>query len=271
MDVALYYPYVHFRDPAWLKHAVLYWDCIERIGPTRHLYPPKHWPGQEDDQKLLESHGVIRSVLPDTRNLAARWLPFVGRPRAGASRTVRDRPGSAHNSDLPAQRSRPSRACVHLGREGGQTTPSVPSIRGARAKALLRVRDASPTSRSVHDQPRARDSRRSRRSCVDRPIVPRHAVCRGHTRSVPRCAIGAADGRGPARRERRYIGIDVAGCPGSDTCGPCADVVRRGSRSARAVRHGPAAIQGPPRESIGGPPRSPREGLCGHADRRGRT
>lgn len=36
-DIALYYPHVHPRDEAWLKHAVLYWPRIERIVPGGYL------------------------------------------------------------------------------------------------------------------------------------------------------------------------------------------------------------------------------------------
>lgn len=34
---ALYYPYIHFRDDAWLKLAALYWDRIGRIVPDRYV------------------------------------------------------------------------------------------------------------------------------------------------------------------------------------------------------------------------------------------
>jgi hypothetical protein len=30
---ALYYPYIHFRDEAWVKQAALYWDNVARIVP----------------------------------------------------------------------------------------------------------------------------------------------------------------------------------------------------------------------------------------------
>ncbi len=30
---ALYYPYVHFRDPHWMKVTALYWDGILRMKP----------------------------------------------------------------------------------------------------------------------------------------------------------------------------------------------------------------------------------------------
>jgi hypothetical protein len=36
-DIALYYPYVHPRDDAWLKNAVLFWPMIERIVPGGYL------------------------------------------------------------------------------------------------------------------------------------------------------------------------------------------------------------------------------------------
>jgi hypothetical protein len=32
-NIGLYYPYIHFRDSAWLKRATLYWDKLARIVP----------------------------------------------------------------------------------------------------------------------------------------------------------------------------------------------------------------------------------------------
>ncbi|RAO40487.1 hypothetical protein GAR06_06233 [Micromonospora saelicesensis] len=32
--IGLYYPFIHFRDEAWLKHTSLYWDRMARIVPT---------------------------------------------------------------------------------------------------------------------------------------------------------------------------------------------------------------------------------------------
>ena len=34
-EIALYYPYIHFRDEEWLKSAVLYWPRIARMVPVR--------------------------------------------------------------------------------------------------------------------------------------------------------------------------------------------------------------------------------------------
>jgi hypothetical protein len=39
-QMAVYYPYIHFRDPSWLKLAALYWPRMVRIVhpdyPTRN-------------------------------------------------------------------------------------------------------------------------------------------------------------------------------------------------------------------------------------------
>jgi hypothetical protein len=39
-QLAIYYPYIHFRDPRWLKAAALYWPRMVRIVhpdyPTRN-------------------------------------------------------------------------------------------------------------------------------------------------------------------------------------------------------------------------------------------
>jgi hypothetical protein len=44
--MGVYYPYIHFRDEAWLKVAALYWPKLTRIVPpgyqtlTRLLFEP---------------------------------------------------------------------------------------------------------------------------------------------------------------------------------------------------------------------------------------
>jgi hypothetical protein len=48
----LYYPFIHFRDEAWLKLSALYWDDVTRIVPKS--YAPR------DTRSRPESalHGV---------------------------------------------------------------------------------------------------------------------------------------------------------------------------------------------------------------------
>jgi hypothetical protein len=52
----LYYPYTHFRDPAWFKTAALYYDEITRMIPRNFL------PNDDDDVKALDSAGFLRRV-----------------------------------------------------------------------------------------------------------------------------------------------------------------------------------------------------------------
>lgn len=58
-NVGLYYPYIHFRDEAWLKLAALYWDGMGRIVP--HDYPMHD---SETVKVLADRLGFIRNVAP---------------------------------------------------------------------------------------------------------------------------------------------------------------------------------------------------------------
>ena len=49
-DVGLYYPYLHFRDEAWLKGAILYWDRVDRILPA---YPDDFFNFAPDDSEVV--------------------------------------------------------------------------------------------------------------------------------------------------------------------------------------------------------------------------
>lgn len=55
---ALYFPYIHFRDEEWLKHALLYWDCIKRIVPRSYQ------AHDSNDVRMLADAGAIQSVDP---------------------------------------------------------------------------------------------------------------------------------------------------------------------------------------------------------------
>src|ERR1700755_2441564 len=60
--IGLYYPYIHFRDDAWLKASALYWDKINRIVPDDMI-------GLTDDSPtvrvLKEELGFIDDIPPD--------------------------------------------------------------------------------------------------------------------------------------------------------------------------------------------------------------
>jgi hypothetical protein len=56
---ALYYPFIHFRDPTWLKAATLYWDQIGRIVPTGD-YELRDTPEVES----LRARGIVTEFLP---------------------------------------------------------------------------------------------------------------------------------------------------------------------------------------------------------------
>jgi Family of unknown function (DUF6236) len=54
----LYYPFIHFRDEAWLKLSALYWDDVTRIVPR--FYAPR----DTRDVRALEDAGVLKRVDP---------------------------------------------------------------------------------------------------------------------------------------------------------------------------------------------------------------
>jgi hypothetical protein len=54
----LYYPFIHFRDEAWLKLSALYWDDVTRIVPRAYV------PRDSRDVRALEDAGVLRRVDP---------------------------------------------------------------------------------------------------------------------------------------------------------------------------------------------------------------
>ncbi|MFF0043622.1 DUF6236 family protein [Streptomyces mirabilis] len=48
--VGLYYPYVHFRDPAWTKAVALYWPRMARVVPQGfHVRDPRHVAALRDE------------------------------------------------------------------------------------------------------------------------------------------------------------------------------------------------------------------------------
>jgi hypothetical protein len=60
----LYYPYLHFRDPAWLKGAVLYWDRVDRILPAFSTDFLEFAPDDSEDIIALRRAGYIGRVNP---------------------------------------------------------------------------------------------------------------------------------------------------------------------------------------------------------------
>jgi hypothetical protein len=54
----LYYPFIHFRDEAWLKLSALYWDDVSRIVPGGYE------PRDTREVRVLEDAGVLRRVDP---------------------------------------------------------------------------------------------------------------------------------------------------------------------------------------------------------------
>jgi hypothetical protein len=54
--LALYYPYIHFRDPRWLKTAILMWDEVCRIVPDDFRL--------EDDPEVTELMQFVRNIDP---------------------------------------------------------------------------------------------------------------------------------------------------------------------------------------------------------------
>lgn len=56
----LYYPFIHFRDEAWLKLSALYWDDVSRIVPRSYA------PRDTRDVRALEDAGVLKRVDPSS-------------------------------------------------------------------------------------------------------------------------------------------------------------------------------------------------------------
>ncbi len=68
-EIALYYPYIHFRDDSWVKHAALYWDRVGRIMPGeygRKLHDSDTVKALRDDAGVVQDrqppHEVVQSV-----------------------------------------------------------------------------------------------------------------------------------------------------------------------------------------------------------------
>ena len=61
--LATYYPHIHIRNTSWLKNALLYWDCIQRIVPTD--YPNESSdPLSSKEFQLLSREGLVERISP---------------------------------------------------------------------------------------------------------------------------------------------------------------------------------------------------------------
>lgn len=78
-DIALYYPYIHVRDDAWLKAAALYWPKIARIVPDG--YPVAD---SEIARKLSGELDFILGINPGpyAHSLRAEFSDFIKENRA---------------------------------------------------------------------------------------------------------------------------------------------------------------------------------------------
>jgi len=77
-DIALYYPYIHVRDDAWLKAAALYWPRIARLAPTGY---PKH--DSETARRLSGELDFILNIQPRRYSgwVADEFLEFIRKNR----------------------------------------------------------------------------------------------------------------------------------------------------------------------------------------------
>lgn len=61
----LYFPSIRFRSPRWLKASLLVWDNVYRIVPTDYQ------PNDDEEVKMAEEEGMVRSLAPDHADLQA--------------------------------------------------------------------------------------------------------------------------------------------------------------------------------------------------------
>src|SRR4051812_41976749 len=78
-EIALYYPYVHPRDEAWVKQALLYWPKIQRIVPDNY---------EMSDSPLLqllveEEILIDRPPGPGATDISEPFVDYVARHKAG--------------------------------------------------------------------------------------------------------------------------------------------------------------------------------------------
>lgn len=78
----LYYPFIHFRDEAWLKLSALYWDDVTRIVPRSFA------PQDNREVRALEEAEVVKRVDPSPYEapVAKLFELLLRRHRAGLVR-----------------------------------------------------------------------------------------------------------------------------------------------------------------------------------------
>lgn len=72
-EIALYYPYIHFRDEEWLKSAILYWPRVARIAPTRS------GPRDSELVRTLCDTGIVINAQAGsaTKDVSEQFAKFV--------------------------------------------------------------------------------------------------------------------------------------------------------------------------------------------------
>jgi hypothetical protein len=78
-DIGLYYPYLHFRDEAWLKGAVLYWDRVDRILPAFPEDFLNFAPDDSDAVVALKGEGYIGRIVPsdEAKKVGTSFLKLI--------------------------------------------------------------------------------------------------------------------------------------------------------------------------------------------------
>ncbi|HEV7375264.1 MAG TPA: DUF6236 family protein [Pyrinomonadaceae bacterium] len=78
-DIGLYYPYLHFRDEAWLKGAVLYWDRVDRILPAFPEDFLNFAPDDSDAVVALKGEGYIGRIVPsdEAKKVGTSFLELI--------------------------------------------------------------------------------------------------------------------------------------------------------------------------------------------------
>lgn len=94
-DTALYYPYIHFRDDAWVKAAALFWPRLARL-------LPRDYPTDDSDtvRCLRDELGFVVDVAPrgGSEEVARSFQGFV----ESHERDLVERFGLNEKSGLPA-------------------------------------------------------------------------------------------------------------------------------------------------------------------------
>src|SRR6266478_2822415 len=81
--IGLYYPFIHFKDDAWLKLTALYWDKMGRIVPETYKTEDS-----ETVKRLAEESGYIETFRPGwvRPEFGERFLRFLKTSKAKLKR-----------------------------------------------------------------------------------------------------------------------------------------------------------------------------------------